>query len=65
METVAKPETFQNKEQRTLIRIIIAVLIILGAGGVLSALVFPVITWVLIICFLYLFTLMAILLTSN
>ncbi|MFX1404145.1 MAG: hypothetical protein ACFE9D_06695 [Promethearchaeota archaeon] len=65
METMKKSEMFQNKEQQTLIRVLIVVLIALGAGCISSALVFPTISWVLIIFFLYVFALEAILLTSN
>jgi len=65
MKTVEKDETYQYKEQQTLIRVLIVVLVALGAGCIISALVFPTISWVLIICFLYLFALEAILLTSN
>ncbi len=65
MKTEGKYQPFQNIENQTISRFLLIVLIALGAGCILSAIQFPEVAWVLLICFLYLLTLEIILLTSN
>ena len=65
MSNPGQYEQFRNVENQTTLRVLLLVLVILSISCILSALILPEITWVLVICFLYILALEAILLASN
>ncbi len=65
MSNPGQYERFRTAENQTTLRVLLVVLVILGISCILSALILPEITWVLMICFLYILTLEAILFTNN
>ncbi|MFX1510377.1 MAG: hypothetical protein ACFFBR_08750 [Promethearchaeota archaeon] len=65
MKTSGKDQLYKPVENRAISRLLLIVLIILGTSCVVCAVTLPEIAWVLVICFLYLLTLEALLLTSN
>jgi hypothetical protein len=65
MSNPGQYKRFRNVENQTTSRVLIAVLVILGISCLLSSLMLPEITWVLVICFLYILALELILLTNN
>jgi hypothetical protein len=65
MSSPGQYEQFRNVENQTTSRVLLIVLVILSISCILSALILPEITWVLVICFLYILALEAILLANN
>jgi hypothetical protein len=65
MNPFTNSEKCRVVENSVISRFLLLVLITLGVSCILSAIIFPEITWVLVICFLYIFALEAILLTTD